>query len=196
MNDHSAIFTPQYAEFSGEGSTEEYSAPYRQFLIDFIEREQIKFIFDLGCGDMEVMGRVMEHFESQLLRAFYLGVDCIQKRIELNQQRFPWLQFSCGDLRDHVDLDPYDPSEPDLILCKDVIQHWATSEIQEWLRRLLDCRPKFALITNCNYGDNVNADIETGGWRPIDLLKPPFSLPGEVVFRWNTKDVVLLRGKL
>lgn len=184
---HKEIFTPQYVDKSGPGSTEEFSAPYRVFLEHFIEEHEIRSITDLGCGDMEIMSRV------DMGRASYVGIDVIEERIRRNRIKFPHLRFHVGDLRE------FEPAS-DLVLCKDVIQHWATGEILVWLGKLVTCPFRYALITNCNYTPDppwpaVNADIDTGGWRPIDLTAKPFSL-GRVVFAWGSprKNVVLVEG--
>jgi SAM-dependent methyltransferase len=183
---HAEIFTPQYTEFSGPGSTLGFSKPYREFLEDFLNSKPIdnrsggiESVLDLGCGDMTVMSA------TDLQGALYFGVDVIEERVQRNQDRFPRFHFECRDIQ------TWTYPRTDLIVCKDVIQHWSTYEIREWLHHLQKQAFRYALITNCNYGPEVNTDITTGGWRPIDLTAHPF-LVGNVVFRWNDKDVVLI----
>jgi hypothetical protein len=181
--DHRAIFTPQYTHFSGPGSTPAYSAPYRGFLASFIAEHQIKSILDLGCGDLEVMSRVA------IGRASYLGVDVIAQRIAQNQRKHRKLRFDVGDARTY-------PINADLLVVKDVLQHWNTAEVTAWLERLQTSAFRFALITNCNYGPTVNTDCPTGQWRALDLTQPPFGV-GRVVFTWGDdqggiKDTVLI----
>ena len=177
-NDHAGVFTPQYTQQSGPGSTLEFSAPYRNFLMGFIRENNIHSIVDLGCGDMEVMSAV------DMSGAAYLGVDVIAERIARNRVKLPRLTFECHDIHTWV------PPRAHLIICKDVIQHWSTENIQAWLDVMKQAKFRYALITNCNYGPTVNTNIVTGGWRAIDLTKPPFSM-GKVVFQWNQKDVVM-----
>ncbi len=190
---HQEIFTPQYVSKSGPGSTVGFSQPYRKFVESFIASGQggpIKTIIDLGCGDMTVMGNV------ELRDVEYIGVDVIAARIEQNRKLYEHredMTFACEDLRRFT-------LEADLILCKDVLQHWSTGEIAEWLERLKSCSSQFryALITNCNYGPTVNQAISTGGWRALDLTKPPFNI-GERVFQFGDsiggfKDVVMIKG--
>lgn len=181
--DHRSIFAPQYTEKSGPGSTPEYSVPYREFLTRFIQENNIRSVLDLGCGDFEVMGLV----DRSGFR--YLGVDVIPERIDRNRAKCPDAQFECADIR------RFEIPEADLVVCKDVIQHWGTRSVVNWLDRLAEQSGHFryALVTNCNYGSTVNQDIPDGGWRALDLTAPPFSV-GDVVFRWDTKDVVLIRG--
>lgn len=180
---HEQIMSRWYTEKSGPGSTLEFSKPYRTFIEQFIFKHQIQSVCDLGCGDGVIASAI------QWQGADYFGVDCIAERVERNKKLYPLLQFA------HFDLRGVEPAE-DLVLMKDVIQHWKTSEIVEWLEHFTRwCPFKYALITNCNYGETVNLDIETGGWRAIDLTKPPFSV-GKVVFSWGipNKDVVLIEG--
>lgn len=188
--DHTVIFTPQYKDCSGPGSDYSYTWPYRLFLEKFIFDHDIKSILDLGCGDMRVMGAV------DLQGANYHGVDCILERIQKNiedehtgvySEGFRTFKFS--------PFNTWASYQSDLIVCKDVLQHWSTADVQNFLSKLKVSRFKFALITNCNYGPTTNVDIETGGWRSLDLTKSPFSV-GEVVFSWETKDVVLIKGSL
>jgi hypothetical protein len=182
---HTQIFTPQYKDRSGPGSTAEFSAPYRQFLEAFVREHKIDTIVDLGCGDMEVMSRVA------LGGARYYGIDCIADRVIANRKKCPAYTFAQGEFQ------KLDIPEADLVLCKDVIQHWSTEDVAQWLAKLATQRQRYcwALITNCNYGQTVNTPITTGGWRALDLTRPPFSV-GHIVFTWGTppKDVVMIEG--
>jgi hypothetical protein len=200
MIDHQRIFTPQYIERSGPGSTKEYSEPYRKFLESFIVEHDIKSIIDLGCGDFEIMRHV------DLNDAWYVGVDCIIERVRANRKLVPFEgmhTFMCDDARR---IDWSYVLGFGLVLVKDVLQHWSNAEVQAWLDvyacdqveqvRPADMPKTRFLITNCNYGPTVNTDIETGGWRALDLTKEPFSV-GTVVFQWGDdvaghKDVVLI----
>lgn len=181
MTEHAKIFTPQYAERSGAGSTLEFSAPYRAFVERFLaEHPDVRTVRDLGCGDGVVASGIAWGDVA------YVGIDCIEDRVRRNRAVYPRLSFEYGDLRRSAAV-------ADLIIVKDVIQHWSTPEIQDWLSTLSGFR--YALVTNCCYGDTINVDAWTGGWRAIDLTRPPF-LRGEVVLSWGSpnKDVVLLRG--
>jgi hypothetical protein len=190
MSEHTQIFTPQYTESSGPGSTVEYSAPYREFLEKFIRDHEIETILDLGCGDMNVMGNVdlrLRYRDGSFAPVEYIGFDVIDERIERNRKKYkrPQYRFYCEDLRD---FDPWLIKWADLVIVKDVLQHWSTDEVIDFLG---NCQFRRMLVTNCNYGPTVNTDIETGGWRALDLTAPPFEI-GRVVFKWETKDVVLI----
>lgn len=67
----------------------------------------------------------------------------------------------------------------ELLIAKDVLQHWTTRDIRRFLRSGLR-RYRYALLTNdissVHWPDAVNADIETGAWRTLDLTQPPFNV--------------------
>ena len=210
---HEAIFTPQYTDCSGPGSALSSTVPYREFLAAFVREHGVRSILDLGCGDFEVMSHV------DIGETSYLGVDVIVERISRNVRKANVMKlhrhhFAVGDAR------TWPISNFDLVICKDVVQHWSNAEVTAWLARLAfappqgptswtarhlpkgsaesrSSRPRYALVTNCNYGPTVNHDVAAGGWRAVDLTKPPFGV-GEVVFTWEfggaTKDVVLVES--
>lgn len=194
---HEEIFTPQYTEASGPGSTVDYSKPYRDFLEQFIRDHHVTTLLDLGCGDMNVMGNIDLRLRTidgnfvtshgRFVEIDYVGIDVSKERIRRNQQLYkpPQYSFFADDFRSYP---KWVEDWADLVVIKDVLQHWSTREIHAFLFRANFRR---MLITNCNYGPTVNTDIETGGWRALDLTKPPFEV-GEVVFHWETKDVVLI----
>lgn len=181
--DHEDVFTPQYAVKSGPGSTRFFAAPYVRFVEQFIKDHDVMSILDLGCGDLAFTAHLKMH------GAVYTGVDVIRSRVDRNAALRPGWKFVHADLRD---VRP----DADLVLIKDVIQHWSSQDIADWLRAIADAPFKYMLVTNCQYGPTVNTHCPTGGWRAIDLTKPPFSV-GEIVFRWGkpNKDVVLLQGR-
>jgi hypothetical protein len=177
----------QYNGGSGTGSTLEYSAPYREFLVDFIIRREVKTIADLGCGDLVVMSAVLEQLARLGHQVEYVGLDCLAERVAFNRSLYPHMTCYIQDVRHLLMV------ESDLMICKDVLQHWDTRSIVTWFLGVQQKRFRHSLITNCARGDNVNGPIELGGWRPLDLTRHPFSI-GEVVFSWDTKDTVLMAG--
>lgn len=208
MTDHRDIFTPQYVNASGPGSTLANSQPYRDFLEAFIQENSITSILDLGCGDVEIMSNIDLRIrrigpwppESPGFDPIsYLGVDVIEERIERNKDKFrarPEMNFVTADLRAFMRI--YYAVDIDLVIVKDVLQHWQHVEICDFLEHALG-RYKRMLITNCNYGPTVNTEIETGDWRALDLTIPPYEV-GNVIFRYGTettggiKDVVLIEA--
>ena len=192
---HAAIFAVQYTEASGPGSALSVTVPYRAFLEEFIRERGVASIVDLGCGDLGIMSHV------DLAGARYLGVDVIAERVRRNGKKLegrPQFTFNVGDARA---LPMGNLANFDLLIIKDVLQHWTNTEVAAWLARWQFAvqGPRYALVTNCNYGPTVNRDVAAGGWRAIDLTRAPFGV-GKVVLRWalprgphvDYKDVVLL----
>lgn len=177
----------QYTQSSGSGSSVAYAAPYVKFLAEFISKVSFQSILDLGCGDLVLMDEVFKLVRTEIddLTPAYLGIDALHRRVQLNHEQRPHMLCAVGDVRawsPHIGAD--------LVICKDVLQHWSNDEIVDWLENAPAC--KAMLVTNCARGGEINSDIVMGDWRPIDLTAEPFNA-GEVVFQWGTKDVVLIQ---
>ena len=78
----------------------------------------------------------------------------------------------------------------DLLIAKDVLQHWSSDDILKFLPRL--DRYRHVLITNgfpAKLLPKTNARFRTGkGYRPIDLQLEPFNLSGEYVFSYASDE--------
>jgi SAM-dependent methyltransferase len=162
---------------SGRGSSPENTEAYRELLERFLrEHPEIERVVDLGCGDWTF---------SQLVdwsAVDYLGIDTVDDVIEENRRRFGHrAKFET------VDISTSSLPEGDLVILKDVLQHWPTVTIQEFLPRLR--RYRWALITNCAYGDAMNSDVAMTGYRPLDLREGPFHVPAEELLRYRTDEV-------
>lgn len=161
------IYTSKaWGEGSGPGSHADGLAPYKSFLTRIINEHNIKSVMDCGCGhfgpysDMDCWSDVD-----------YTGIDvselCHTLNLPLSNAHRIFLQ---GDFLDM--LLPH----ADLVLCKDVLQHWSEDHIQQGLAKFREF--PLALITNSviNGPEPVNGQIETGGYRPLNLFQKPFGL--------------------
>jgi SAM-dependent methyltransferase len=180
---------------SGGGSSPEATQPYKVFLEDFIRQHDIKSIVDLGCGDWQF---------SQFLDfggATYIGIDASKSVIKNNQKSFSRPGVSFADLpKDYNDL-----PDADLLVCKDVLMHLSTKEVQD----ILSILPNFkhALITNdipCAsafekiilklrhlFSPVVNKEIKTGDYRTLDPTQHPFNLKLKNAFEWKGSNLIL-----
>lgn len=154
---------------SGEGSQTHHTKRYAAFLQNFLRENQIRSVVDMGCGDWQF---------SQFIDwagIDYQGFDIVSAVVEANQQKFsrPGVRFQLA-LGDGSDL----PSA-DLLIAKDVLQHWSNDAIREFLPNLTKYR--YCLITNCvnPNGKTSNADIQDGGFRYLDLRLAPFGVEAE-----------------
>jgi SAM-dependent methyltransferase len=161
---------------SGWGSLEINTRSYREFLQKFLFENSIKSVVDLGCGDWQI-AKLMNWDGIS-----YLGIDVVESVINENKKSFSNtnIEFQCLDVIQEKQL-----PKADLIIIKDVIQHWPNEEILKFLPKLSSY--KYALITNCALGNNINGDINFGYFRPLDLCAPPFNCNCKKVFSFPNK---------
>jgi SAM-dependent methyltransferase/glycosyltransferase involved in cell wall biosynthesis len=161
---------------SGPGSTEEATLEYRKVVQEWVDKEEIKTVLDLGCGDWQFSKLL--NFSS----VHYTGVDVVPDVIAQNDMAYGSdnIKFVLSDALN------FDFPEVDLILCKDVLQHLANSDVDVIVKRIQKAA-KYALICNTTYThDSVNYNISPGGYRGLDLKLPPFSMEVETVLQWET----------
>jgi SAM-dependent methyltransferase len=177
---HAAIFDHVYArqkwlKGSGPGSYAETTETYRAFLQDFIATRGVKSVLDIGCGDWQF---------SQLINwsgVDYLGIDV--SSIALAQAR----SFATDRIR-FVESDARTMALPraDLLIMKDLLQHWTNAEIVALIPKLAQFR--YCLITN-GFVDGampaLNLDKSAGSYRPVDLAKPPFCVAGTDIHTYD-----------
>jgi len=150
---------------SGKGSEIHQSAPYRERLIRLIDERNFGSMFDAPCGDLNWMRLVLEERPIR-----YVGGDISDTVVELNRKRYPHLQFTRFD----ITRDSFPAA--DVWHCRDCLFHLSNDDIFLALRNFVSSEIPFALITN-HRGMIRNVDMETGGWRYLDLMRAPFNLP-------------------
>ena len=175
-----AVFTQIYAQNiwgcgSGDGSLPGNTEGYRKFLERFIRDRQIKSVVDYGCGDWQ-FSRLIDWDGVR-----YLGLDIVDSLIEHNLKTYRKDNITFEVL----DGTPVELPDAELIILKDVLQHWSHQSIRSFLPKI--AKYKFALITNCvnPYGRTFNYDILDGDYRPLDLTRPPFSCEMAKVFEFT-----------
>jgi SAM-dependent methyltransferase len=161
---------------SGEGSTLEATKPYRAFLQDFLVTHGIRSVVDAGCGDWE-FSQAMDWTGID-----YLGLDIVPAVIAANRARFgkPGIRFAVAD----IVRDPLPAA--DLLIVKDVLQHLPDSSVDRVLAQLP--RYRHVLIVNDVELDTLTAktrDAEIAAYRPLDVTRPPYSVPGAKVLAWR-----------
>lgn len=176
--DHEQIFETIYranvwGAGSGDGSLEENTREYRIFLQSFLRLNGIKKVLDFGCGDWQFS----RHIDWSGID--YLGVDVSETALGLARP-FQAANVRFSRASEFQDALP----DADLLIVKDVFQHWSNDDIQRFIPEMR--RFRYSLVTNGFQRTSPpladNEDIPAGGWRPIDLTAPPFSLSGAYVF--------------
>jgi len=122
---------------SGTGSKmSRNNKKYIEMIQDILQDYDIKTICDIGCGDWEFTQHI-DFGDRQ-----YLGVDCVESVIDENKKKYKKVKF------DHKVIgEDYIPKGFDLIIIKDVIQHWTDEDILNYFGQILKDN-KFVFCSN------------------------------------------------
>lgn len=150
----------------GSGSTLEYTQHLREHLPGFLERHGITSMLDAPCGDYSWMRLVDFPTGFQ-----YTGADIVEFMIQENRIRYTDRRFEVLD----ICQDPLPGA--DLLFCRDCLFHLSYSDIQRAFDNIARSDISWIMTTTYDPAHARNVDIETGGFRPIDLRSAPFDLP-------------------
>lgn len=151
---------------SGPGSKPENALAYMTMLRGVLLNDSIKTIADLGCGDWVLMEKIKVPNDK-----IYTGFDLVESVIDKNISKHAAKNISfvkINDINDFVNV------KADLLIVKDVLQHWPDEQIQFFLEKILP-NFKYALITNDYAKDNSKLKIKHGGFRDLNLQAKPFN---------------------
>ncbi len=159
-----------WGDGSGGGSIPAVARPYCEFISHYLINSGIYTAIDIGCGDLVVARGIDWGFTN------YIGIEASTDWVSpMGTGRMIVL----GGVDALTDLLP----AADLVLCKEVLQHLSNEQVQLLLDRTAHYKRR--LFTNSTFGDNVNEDIETGDFRPVDISLPPFNQPARTVFTYG-----------
>jgi hypothetical protein len=178
---------PDKIYFSGPGSRRDACGAYCTFVSDFIGKNGIASVVDLGCGDYTVGGQI------DMSDADYTGVDVFPDLITLNSETHgsETVRFVRADIVED------ELPAGDLCLIRQVLQHLSNADIQRVLLKLTGYR--YVLITDGQSpipsARRRNLDKQTGRSTRGSLFNnglwlelPPFNLPADVVLEYPIKD--------
>lgn len=153
----------------GTGSTLEYTQLLRDTLPDFLARHNITSMLDAPCGDHSWMSLIdfPKNFK-------YIGGDIVEFMIQENRRLYPNREFKVLD----ICQDPL--PQVDLLFCRDCLFHLSYADIKRAFDNIANSNISWIMTTTYYTEHSRNVDIETGGFRPIDLLSAPFDLPAPV----------------
>lgn len=165
---------------SGTGSTVQATDLYRRYLETFMKEKGIKSVVDAGCGDWEFSQKI------DWTGIDYKGYDIVAKVVEANKKSFarPGVQFFVGNIVED------DLPAADLLISKHVLQHLPNADVKKFLDKQLG-KYKHVILTNgVNAVDlgGTNTDIKPGGYRELDITRPPFSVRGRKALTYWAND--------
>lgn len=196
----SKIFTEIYdkkiwGQGSGTGSRmSRNNKKYIDVLEELIKTYKIKSICDIGCGDWEFS----HHINFSGIK--YLGLDCVDSVIKANTKKYKKrnISFAVKSITaSNI------PKKFDMIILKDVIQHWTDKEIVDIFAKILKenkyvfCTNGYKFMKDPKKNTLKKRDISNKyRYHPVDIDKPPFSkFKSKCIFRYNyfSKQMLLFK---
>jgi 2-polyprenyl-3-methyl-5-hydroxy-6-metoxy-1,4-benzoquinol methylase len=159
---------------SGSGSNmTRNNQKYIDILHGIIKDNELKTICDVGCGDWEFSHNI------DFGDASYIGIDCVKSVISENQRKYGSSKIT---FQKNLVGPDYIPEGYDLVILKDVIQHWTDEDIMKYLPMILD-RNAYVFLTN---GFKFMRDPKKNSlpkrdisnryrYHPVDIAKYPLS---------------------
>jgi hypothetical protein len=132
-----------------------------------LRKKGIRSIIDAPCGDLNWIFPIINH-----ANIHYMGGDISPSVVQAAQSAHPDIQIQVFD----ITRDPF--PQADLWHCRDCLFHLPFELIEQALVNFTRSSIPFALITTHHSRLlHQNLNIQPGGFRLLDLEKPPFSLP-------------------
>lgn len=181
------IFTSIYRS-NGFGGKDSVSGPGSDLLQTKIIINELQLLFqemnirtmlDIPCGDFNWMKT------TDIQCISYIGADIVHELIHKNRERYA----RHGIRFQHMNIIHDKIPSVDLIFCRDCLVHFSFADIFQALENICSSQSKYFLTTTFTERQDNN-DIETGGWRPINLELAPFRLatPLKIINEGCTED--------
>jgi SAM-dependent methyltransferase len=151
---------------SGRGSTLGRTAVIRRELPTLLSNVGARSLLDAPCGDFNWMQHVA------LAGIQYIGADVVPELIARNRdrERETGREFAVLNItRDQL-------PKVDVILCRDCFIHFSFKDVHAAIANFKRSNSIFLLATT-HINVHENMDIQTGGWRSVNLQLPPFNFP-------------------
>jgi hypothetical protein len=154
---------------SGAGASPNQTSQVRRALPALLGQLRVETLLDLPCGDYSWMRLI------DLPVASYIGADLLTEVVQP-------LQIAYSDPSHRflvLDLTGYPLPGADLLLCRDCLVHLSFADIHRALDNVLASGIPY-LMTTTFAECELNEDIVTGDWRPLNLERSPFHFPRPV----------------
>ncbi len=151
---------------SGAGSNSINTEVIRKELPALLQKLNVQNMLDIPCGDFFWMKNTSLSVER------YIGADIVKELIERNTKLFGNSQRTFLLL----DLLMEELPHVDMILCRDLLPHFSFRQIAAALEHIKESNSRY-LLTSTYVARPANTDIQTGGFRPLNLQAEPFNFP-------------------
>lgn len=135
-------------ENSGPGSYNHLAEFKAKVLNDFVAKENIQTVFEMGCGD----GNQLKYAKYPL----YLGTDVSKKAVSLCKSKFQTdtnKTFLCVNGGNHDNI--YDFIKADMSISLDVLYHLVEDNIfEDYICSLFKTSKKWVVVYSSNYDDS------------------------------------------
>lgn len=169
---------------SGAGTALAESRLYIDVVNRLVKINNWKTAIDVGTGD----GVVSSYLEFDKIK----GYDCVESWVNKNNSKYGGTHELHGKNvdRNYYLLDiigNYDIIDSgDVLLCKDVLHHWPTENIEKWLDSLILSK-KWKAIVLCQDRNQIHdkQDCHLGGYRALSYLMYPLNK-----YQWSYRTLV------
>ena len=152
-------------------------------VLHVIDTYQIDSMLDVPCGDGCFAGALLGALQNHSApgghaTVRYEGIDIVNALVVQNRAQLggPAARFSHADAV--TGIPPLPPA--DLLFSRQMMQHLCNADVLRFIRQAARSSARYVLFTTFVTDEPfANSDIscDSGGYRPQDLTKPPFSLP-------------------
>ena len=171
---------------SGPGSELSYTIKTVDFLIDFIQRNNIKKIIDGSCGDCIWIMEVLKKFPD----IEYIGYDISQEIIDINKQKYNKYSFYQKNLLDLKDIPTCD-----LFIIRHTMMHLSIEDNIKLINIIKNHSECFVFLTHHDLEENKEGEphgpiFSSLKWIPKNLHIKPFEIEKNLIekFKENTNN--------
>jgi 2-polyprenyl-3-methyl-5-hydroxy-6-metoxy-1,4-benzoquinol methylase len=172
--------------YSGPGTSNPNTEVYIAQLSDFIKKNKILSILDVGCGDFSIMREVT----NQNSTVEFIGLDVVPELIAYNQEHYSNenVKFICGNAVTEPDL-----PNVQLVTIRQVLQHLSNAQISGILAKLKNYNHilitehlplnESGIVYNVDkiQGDHIRLAYNSG----VYIDKEPFNIKATILFEYR-----------
>lgn len=175
---------------SGVGSSIKYNRIYMDFLSKFLIDNSIKNVLDIGCGDWEFSQYIDWN------KIDYTGIDIVKSVVDTNNKKFGKENIKFFHLNT---LETKLPGNFDLVILKDVLQHWDDETIVIFMDKLLMADHKQIMIINTAFSNFTKETNEPRSIKnryhycKLDATKAPLNRYNpQIIGRYKFKQISVI----